>query len=363
MEALRRFPRPNKKPREQSRGFLIYGVRRPQASNHQRFKLDRVGRKGTDAFGELLGGHGVLVQRVAEPRLVVPHRRNVQAFGGLGIKRTRQRRLARRQLGQQLGTDGEQVAARERGDLAHVAEARTHHLGGDAMALVELEDPPHGTHARIIGLGVGGLVPLSAGLLLVPVVDAAHEGGDEAHAGLAAGHGLGKGEQQGEVAVDALALQLLGRADALPRGRDLDQDSVAVHALGPVQRDQPARARQRGLCVEAQARIDLSGHAPGDELQDLDPEAHQQSVHQLHLVGHPMLRDGLGQQRRVLGLLHRFQDERGIGGGILGGVGRQLLEVAGVGDHGGELFEGVELVHCWIIASGGNKISVLRTTG
>jgi hypothetical protein len=43
--------------------------------------------------------------------------------------------------------------------------------------------------------------------------------------------------------------------------------------------------------------------------------------------------------------LHCLQDERRVGGGILRLEGIQLLEVAGVGYYGGELFERVELVH------------------
>jgi hypothetical protein len=52
-----------------------------------------------------------------------------------------------------------------------------------------------------------------------------------------------------------------------------------------------------------------------------------------------------GQQRRVLGLLHRLQDERRVGGGVLRRELRQLAEVAGVGHHGGEGLESIELVH------------------
>jgi hypothetical protein len=57
-----------------------------------------------------------------------------------GIERALQRRVGRRQLRQQLGADGQQVAAGQRQDLADVAEARAHHLGGDAEVLVVLVD-------------------------------------------------------------------------------------------------------------------------------------------------------------------------------------------------------------------------------
>ena len=64
-------------------------------------------------------------------------------------------------------------------------------------------------------------------LLLVPVEDAAHERRDELDAGLGAGHRLGEGEEQREVAVDALLLEFGGGLDALPGGGDLDQDALA----------------------------------------------------------------------------------------------------------------------------------------
>ena len=54
---------------------------------------------------------------------------------------------------------------------------------------------------------------------------------------------------------------------------------------------------------------------------------------------------GLGQQGGVFGFLDRLQDQRRVGRRVLRLELGQLLEVAGVGDHGGELFEGVELVH------------------
>ena len=51
------------------------------------------------------------------------------------------------------------------------------------------------------------------------------------------------------------------------------------------------------------------------------------------------------KERRVFGLLYRFENQRWVSGGILRLVGAELLEVAGVGDHDGVLFECVELVH------------------
>ena len=155
----------------------------------------------------------------------------------VGVQCARQRRVAGLQRGQQLGADGQQVAAGQRGDLADVAEAGAHHLGGDAVALVVVVDGGAPTvHAGVVGAGVRGFVPGGAGALLVPVVDAADEGRDQLHAGVAAGHGLREAEQQRQVAVDAFAFQHLGGADAFPGGGDLDQHALAADARGFVQR-------------------------------------------------------------------------------------------------------------------------------
>ena len=60
---------------------------------------------------------------------------------------------------------------------------------------------------RVLLTGVlQGLKGLLVRVGHVPVEDAAHEGGDECHPRLGAGHGLGEGEEQRHVAVDAMLL-------------------------------------------------------------------------------------------------------------------------------------------------------------
>jgi len=145
--------------------------------------------------------------------------------------------------------------------------------------------------------------------------------------------------------VDAVALQPGRGLNTFPGGCDLDQHAVHVHALTLVEVDDAARPRHGRFGVEAQAGIDLGGHAAGNELQDLAAETHQQAICHLVQTLRTVLRHSICQQVRVLGLLHRFQDERGIGRGILRRKRGDLFEVAGVGHHGGELFECVELIH------------------
>ena len=266
-------------------------------------------------------------------------------LGGRGIERARHRSVGALQLRQQVRADRQQVAARQRVDLADVAEARAHHLGGDAELLVVGVDLADRLHAGVVGAGHRGLVPLGAGGLLVPVVDAADEGADQLDAGVAAGHRLAEGEQQRQVAADAFLLELARRLDAFPGGGDLDQHPLARDARGLVQRDQAVRTRDRGGSVEAQARVDLGRDAARHHLQDLQAEAHQHLVDDLVERAAAVRRHRLGQQRRVLGLLHRLQDQRRIGRRILRRELGELLEVAGVGDDGGELLELIELIH------------------
>jgi hypothetical protein len=84
---------------------------------------------------------------------------------------------------------------------------------------------------------------------------------------------------------------------------------------------------------------------PGTDLQDLDAETHQHLVDQLVQRLALVHADGVGQQRRVVGQLHRLQDQRRIGGGVARRKGRELPEIAGVGDDDGVLLELFELVH------------------
>lgn len=106
-----------------------------------------------------------------------------------------------------------------------------------------------------------------------------------------------------------------------------------------------------GLGVEGEAGVDLGGDLAGDDFEDLLAELDQQAVESgVHLcvdiaAGLLGVLDGLIDQLRVLGLLRRGEDERGVGGGILGLVFSDGGEVTRVGDDDGarglELFQGV----------------------
>lgn len=80
------------------------------------------------------------------------------------------------------------------------------------MLLVVVVDGLHRLDTRVF---LGGVVPLVGGL--VPVEDAAHEGGDEESAGLGSRDGLHDGEHKSQVGVDVvLRLQDVSSLNALP---------------------------------------------------------------------------------------------------------------------------------------------------
>ncbi|MCY1538647.1 hypothetical protein D9M68_741990 [compost metagenome] len=118
--------------------------------------------------------------------------------------------------------------------------------------------------------------------------------------------------------MDAIALQAGGGLNAFPGGRDLDQHAVDVHALALVQVDDAARARHGGFGIEAQAGVHLGGHTAWDVFQDLAAEAHEQAVHGFVQPLRTVFRHRVLQQMGIVGLLHRLQDERRVGGRVPG---------------------------------------------
>lgn len=127
--------------------------------------------------------------------------------------------------------DGEVIASSELSDLTRVTERGSHDNGLVAKLLVVLVD---GLDRGDTGVGLLGVLLFLGSL--VPVEDTADEGGDEESVGLGGTDGLGKGEEEGKVAVDAVvALEDLGGLDTLPGGGDLDQDAVLGDALLLVQ--------------------------------------------------------------------------------------------------------------------------------
>ena len=138
--------------------------------------------------------------------------------------------------------------------------------------------------------------------------------------------------------MDAFTLKHLRGLYALPGRGDFDEHPLLrVYPLCLIQLGNASRPCQSGIGVKAQTGIDFGGHTPRQQGQQFHAKAHQQTVHgfiQRHLG---VLGQGLVQQGTVHRHLHRFEDERGVGGGVSRLKLGDLLEVAGVCHHGGEL--------------------------
>ena len=185
----------------------------------------------------------------------------------------------------------------------------------------------------------------------MPVEDTADERGDELDLRFGAGDGLGEGEKEGEVAMDALFFKDFGGLDAFPCGGDLDQDAVAGNAFLFVGGDQFQRFCDGAFGVEGKAGVHFGGDAAGDDFQDLKAEEDEDAVEDRvgeGLAGEAavlMFGDGLVDQRAVFLLGRGLEDEGRVGGCILRLEFLHRLEIAGIGDNGGELLELVELCH------------------
>ncbi len=183
------------------------------------FELAGVGIELANAFGQFVGGHGIFVVHPAEGFFV---QMNLRFFAGGGSSRRKGRfdlAFGGGHLVEQIRADGQQVTAGQKRDLFHFAEARAHHLGLIAILFVVVVDARDGGNARIL---VDRNV-FAAVLGFVVIVNASDEGRNQGDLGFGTRNGLSKAKEQREVAMDAFALQLLGRSDAFPGAGNFDQ--------------------------------------------------------------------------------------------------------------------------------------------
>lgn len=249
------------------------------------------------------------------------------------------------QLLQQTHIDRHQIKPRQLLALINTPHTRAHDLRLDPIRLVVLPDPLRHNHARILPPRVvhGGVV------LMPPIQRAPDKRADQRRAHLGRQHGLRQPEQERQVAANPFLLENPTRLEPLPRARDLDEHALAPDAALGVQRADAARVRDRGSRVEAVDGVDLGRDAAGHVLQDRaaegDEEVQEGQVDLLVGVGGfgACVAGRVGEEVGVLGLLAGGEDVGGVGGGVLGFVEGEDVEVARVGDDGGvlaELFEG-----------------------
>jgi hypothetical protein len=92
---------------------------------------------------------------------------------------------------------------------------------------------------------------------------------------------------------------------------------LRANAGGFVQRDELLRAGHGGGGVEGQARVHLGADAAGHELEDLQPEAHQHTVHHGRQGQARCWATVSASSGAYSGLLRGLEDQAGVGGGIL----------------------------------------------
>ena len=146
-------------------------------------------------------------------------------------------------------------------------------------------------------------------------------------------------------------MERLRGADPFPRGSNLDQHTFFGNPAFLIQTDQLARLLNGGRSVEGQPRIHLGRNPPRHDLQNFLPENGQQVVDDIAdqfrtrqirglALGHRLV-----EQRCIFRLRDRLENKRRIRRRILRRKLADTFKIAGIGDHGGELLELVELVH------------------
>mmetsp|Transcript_22173 Transcript_22173/g.54544 ORF Transcript_22173/g.54544 Transcript_22173/m.54544 type:complete len:386 (+) Transcript_22173:594-1751(+) len=230
------------------------GFRDAEFGPDERLEFVEVLVEVADALGELVVGHGVLVQHPTECLFVHFDLGDVLIVDHVFVELLLEVPLGAVQLLQQLGGNRQLVAAGKEDDLFDVSEGRAHDDGLVAVLLVVLVYLGHALHTGVLVASVLRLV-LVVGL--VPVEDASDEGRDECGFGLGARNGLAEAEEQSHVAVDALRFEFLARLDALPRRGHLDQNALLLNAFLLVQLDEVLGLLDGGVLVEGQAGVDL----------------------------------------------------------------------------------------------------------
>ena len=253
------------------------------------------------------------------------------------------------QLIKQRRRNRQKVATGQFNDLFNVAEAGPHHLRFVVVGLEVVEDLGYGDHTGIFWTWIA----VTAAALFVPIEDPPHEWRDKGDAGLRAGDGLGKPEEECEVAVDTFPFQLFSCADTFPGGGHLDQYPVVADAGLVVKANEFAALGDRCFGVVAEASVNFGGNAARHDFEDLLAEGDADFIEGFahHRIGagigtHHLARLLQGEINQILvgGDLGCRQDQRGVGGRV---AGRELLDrvdVTGVGhhhSHGGELIEQV----------------------
>lgn len=158
-----------------------------QLSSELLLELGGISSKLADTIGQLLGGHGILVQLPAEGSLVEGDLGVLLGSRGseLGAQLALKGLVRLVELVQEVGRDGQEVASGQLLNLANGAEGGTHDDGLVTVLLVVVVDLGDRDDTGILSASV--LLLVSG---LVPVKDTADEGRDQSNLGLGASNSL-----------------------------------------------------------------------------------------------------------------------------------------------------------------------------
>ena len=181
----------------------------------------------------------------------------------------------------------------------------------------------------------------------MPVENAPDEGRNEEGARIGGGDRLGEREHERHVAVDSLALELVGGFHAFPGRGELDENAVVADPSLLVGGDEGLGLGDHRLGVEREIGVHFGRHPAGDDGGQFRAEVDRDPVGHLGergLMLAPPL-DGLIDQPRVVRHLRGLEDQRRVGGRVGRLESADRIHVAGVGDdrgHGAQLHRA-----CW----------------
>ena len=89
---------------------------------------------------------------------------------------------------------------------------------------------------------------------------------------------MAKTEQQRQITVDALELKLSGGTDTLPGRREFDQNTITAEASLFIKANELFGSRDRGVGIEGQASINLSGNTARNNAKNLRADIHRKAV-------------------------------------------------------------------------------------
>jgi len=114
--------------------------------------------------------------------------------------------------------------------------------------------------------------------------------------------------------------------------------AASYRAIRPRARSMVARVSN-----DRRGGVHFGGDAARNDVQNRAAEGDQQAIHELGSRGASVFARGFFQQRAVGVLLHGLKNQGRVGGCVGGTQRLHGFEIAGIGDYGGVITQGVKL--------------------